>query len=95
VAPQHETRLNPFSSYPVAELRVSSYKNTRVCYIAEHIIVRQVSSMLKGEEPASRDNASLRKRIDYSSRALIEYARAMRAIRANEAFDLGRCPHGM
>ena len=82
-------------SYPVAELRMSSYKNTRVCYIPEHVIVRQVSNMLKGKEPASDDDASLRERIDYSSRLLIEYAQAMRAIRDSEAIDLERYPHGM
>ena len=57
-------------SYPVAELRMSIYKNTGVCYITEHTILRQVGGTLEGEEPASGEDSSFRKRIDYSSRAL-------------------------
>jgi NAD(P)H-dependent FMN reductase len=82
-------------SYPVAELRMSSYKNTRICYIPEHVIVRQVGSMLKGDEPASDHDASLRERIEYASRILIEYATAMRPIRRNAVIDLEAYPHGM
>ncbi len=82
-------------SYPVAELRMSSYKNTRVCYVPDHVIVRNVGSMLKGEEPASQEDASLRARIDYSCRVLLEYARAMGAIRAGGTIDLKTYPYGM
>ena len=32
--------------YPVAELRMSSYKNSRICYIPEQLIVRNVESVL-------------------------------------------------
>ena len=39
-------------SYPVTELRISSYKNTRLCYIPDHVIVRNVGHMLRGEQPA-------------------------------------------
>ena len=37
-------------AYPVAELRMSSYKNNRICYIPEQIIVRNVESVLN-EDP--------------------------------------------
>ncbi|MBI3419841.1 MAG: NAD(P)H-dependent oxidoreductase, partial [Proteobacteria bacterium] len=33
-------------SYPVQELRISSYKNSRVLYIPEHIIIRDNEKML-------------------------------------------------
>ena len=36
-------------SYPIAELRTSSYKNTRLCYIPDHVIVRNVGQMLKAD----------------------------------------------
>ena len=29
-------------AYPVAELRMSSYKNNRICYIPEQLIIRNV-----------------------------------------------------
>ncbi len=33
-------------AYPVAELRMSSYKNSRICYIPEQIIIRDVENVL-------------------------------------------------
>lgn len=33
-------------SYPIAELRMSSYKNTQIVYLPDHIIVREVENFL-------------------------------------------------
>ena len=33
-------------AYPIAELRMSGYKNNRVCWIPDHLIVRRVGRML-------------------------------------------------
>jgi NAD(P)H-dependent FMN reductase len=82
-------------AYPVAELRMSSYKNTQLCYIPEHIIVRNVESMLTESEPPSADAAALRDRLVYALRLLVEYARALRAVRASGAADLERYGWGM
>lgn len=82
-------------TYPVAELRMSSYKNTRICYIPDHVIVRNVGQVLKGDVPAHDDDAHLRERIAYASRMLVEYARAMRPIRGSEVIDYKRFPYGM
>lgn len=82
-------------SYPVAELRMSSYKNTRLCYIPEHVIVRNVGRMLKGDSPADEHDAALRARIDYSLRLLIEYAKGLAAVRASGVVDLKQFPYGM
>jgi NAD(P)H-dependent FMN reductase len=82
-------------TYPVAELRMSSYKNTRICYIPDHVIVRHVGRMLKGDQPASEDDAALRKRMVYSSRLLLEYARAMRLVRDSGVIDYKTFPYGM
>ena len=70
-------------SYPVAELRMSSYKNNRLCYIPDHIIVRNVESVLN-EAPDDNDesaDAYFRKRIGWNLSLLVEYARALRAVR--------------
>ena len=82
-------------AYPVVELRASSYKNTRLCYIPDHVIVRSVGRMLKGDQPADEHDASLRARIEYSLGVLLQYAKALRAVRASDAIDLKRFPHGM
>jgi NAD(P)H-dependent FMN reductase len=82
-------------AYPVAELRMSSYKNTQLCYIPEHVIVRHVESVFNGPEPAGEDEALLRDRLDYALRVLVEYARALRAVRESGVIDAERFPWGM
>ncbi len=37
-------------AYPIVELRASSDKNTRLCFIPDHVIVRSVGRMLKGDQ---------------------------------------------
>lgn len=86
-------------SYPVAELRMSSYKNTRLCYIPEHVIVRNVNDVLEKDDGAelSREDEYVRKRLDYSLSLLVEYAQAMAPIRRSETVqDIPKeARHGM
>ena len=54
-------------AYPVAELRMSSYKNNRICYLPEHIIIRQVTQVLN-EDTSTNDpttDAYYRKRLEW------------------------------
>jgi len=76
-------------AYPVAELRMSSYKNNRLCYIPEQLIVRHVESVLNdnGENNADAD-AYFRDRSLFALRLLREYVLALRSVRASGlAFD--------
>ena len=82
-------------SYPVTELRISSYKNTRLCYIPDHVIVRNVGQMLHGDQPAEEHDQALRGRITYSLRVLVEYAKALRLVRDSGFIDLKAFPYGM
>ena len=82
-------------AYPVAELRVSSYKNTHLQYISEHIIVRQVNDVLNEDTPQSDDDAALRKRLDYSLSVLAEYAKALQSVRASGVLNRKDYPFGM
>lgn len=82
-------------AYPVAELRMSSYKNTHLQYISEHVIVRFVGDMLNGEAAQSEDDASLRKRLDYSLAVLAEYAKALKLVRDSGVLDRKGFPFGM
>jgi multimeric flavodoxin WrbA len=70
-------------SYPISELRASSYKNCRLCYLPEHLIVRGVEKVLNSPEPADADDARLHARIDYELDILYKYAHALRPVRAN------------
>lgn len=82
-------------AYPLAELRMSSYKNTRICYIPEQIIVRNVKKMLATKSPSSERDRELRNRIDYTLDVLIAYATALQNVRASGRVDLARYPYGM
>ena len=82
-------------AYPVAELRTSSYKNTRLCYRPDHVIVRNVGQMLHGEQPADEHDESLRSRIAYSVTMLLEYAKALRSVREAGVIEMTTFPYGM
>ncbi|MGI3130813.1 NADPH-dependent FMN reductase [Halopseudomonas pachastrellae] len=81
-------------AFPISELRASSYKNCRLCYIPEHLIVRDVNHVLNGEQPESEADQRLRQRLSYNLDVLLHYSRALAGIRAeidmsNPAFTNG------
>ncbi|MGY8812422.1 MAG: NADPH-dependent FMN reductase [Pseudomonadales bacterium] len=64
-------------AYPIAEMRSSSYKNCRLCYLPDHLIVRHVESVM-GETVTGEDDQRIRARADWSLQLLLDYANAMR-----------------
>ncbi|MCW8906354.1 MAG: NAD(P)H-dependent oxidoreductase [Sedimenticola sp.] len=72
-------------AYPVAELRMSSYKNNRICYIPEQVIVRNVEQVLNPEPEDNNPDADnyFRERIDWSLRVLGSYASALAEVRSS------------
>jgi len=74
-------------SYPISELRSSSFKNNRLCYIPEQLIVRHVNSMLHPDPVIDDNDRRLRPRIDYALGVLGHYATALRTVQA--AVDMG------
>ncbi len=84
-------------SYPVAELRMSSYKNNRICYIPEHVIVRNVEKVLNDDPAANNTSADsyFRDRIRYALTQLKEYALALAQVRASGATDRSVYKNGM
>ncbi len=81
-------------SYPVDELRISGYKNSRVLYIPEHIIVRDAGNVLNAEE-AGPEDAYMRKRIAFALDLLSEYAKALQPLRASGLGVNKEFPNGM
>ena len=83
-------------AYPVAELRMSSYKNNRLCYIPEQLIVRHVESVLNdtGDNNPEAD-AYFRDRSLFALRLLREYALALRAVRDSGLTVDARFKNGM
>lgn len=84
-------------AYPVAELRMSSYKNNRLCFIPEQIIVRHVESVLNADEEKNNADADryFRERIPYALGVLREYALALDSVRASGAASLQVFKNGM
>ncbi|BAO45325.1 NADPH-dependent FMN reductase [Thiolapillus brandeum] len=83
-------------AYPVAELRMSSYKNNRICYIPEQVIVRNVESVLNENPEDNNPDADryFRERILWSLKVLRAYADALKPVResgitSNDQFGFG------
>ena len=74
-------------SYPVVELRSFSYKNTKICWIPDHVIIRKVK-----EFDPDKD-LRLNSRLDYSCKMLLEYSKALVSVR--NAADLKTFKNGM
>lgn len=82
-------------SYPVAELRMSSYKNTKICYLPEHQIIRGVESLLNGAVSASVEDDETRRRLDYNLELLKVYAKALASVRTEQIVKESPYPFGM
>ena len=74
-------------AYPIAELRSFSYKNTKICWIPEHVIIRKVKEFLPDTDER------LDSRLDYSCKMLVEYSKALKPVR--NAADLKTFKNGM
>ena len=66
-------------SYPISELRSSSYKNRHILWIPENIIIRNVEHFNPGKH-GNLIPEWLDKRIDYVLNLLIEYSKCLRPI---------------
>ncbi|UCB55556.1 MAG: NAD(P)H-dependent oxidoreductase [Thiotrichales bacterium] len=84
-------------SYPVAELRMSSYKNNRICYIPEHVIVRNVEKVLndKAEDNDQAADAYFRERISWALAILKGYAQALKPMRESVQVHHDKFGNGM
>jgi len=84
-------------AYVVSELRTSSYKNSRLCYIPEQLVVRNVRQVFN-DNPAD-NNAEAQEyfvaRSGYALDLLIAYARALGDVRGSGVVDLETYPNGM
>jgi NAD(P)H-dependent FMN reductase len=82
-------------AYPISELRASSYKNCRLCYIPEQLIVRNVEQQLNQPIASEADDQRLRARIDYALDVLQKYSAALKPLRASIDLSLPEFANGM
>ena len=84
-------------AYPVAELRMSSYKNNRLCYIPEQLILRNVESILNENETDNKPetNAYFKERISWTLSILKGYAEALKTMRITTEIHHDKFSNGM
>jgi NAD(P)H-dependent FMN reductase len=84
-------------AYPIVELRMSSYKNSRLCYMPEHLIVRNAGSVFNTDAADNDDKSQdyLHGRLLYCLEMLREYAIAFAGIRASGKTSLETYSNGM
>ncbi len=84
-------------AYPIAELRMSSYKNNRLCYIPEQIIIRDVENVLNedGKDNNERSDSFYRERITWTLGILKEYTSALAQVRSSGATQTDKFNNGM
>ncbi|NOQ87428.1 MAG: NADPH-dependent oxidoreductase [Gammaproteobacteria bacterium] len=84
-------------AYPVAELRMSSYKNNRLCYIPEQLILRNIEKILN-ENASDNDkeaDAYFRERISWALGILRGYAIALKLMRESTEIHHDKFGNGM
>ncbi|HTL68557.1 MAG TPA: NAD(P)H-dependent oxidoreductase [Lacunisphaera sp.] len=76
-------------SYPVAELRMSGYKNNRLAWIPEHVIIHHVEQNLNAPDgpDLAKEDATIRKRLRYALRLLEAYGQALASVRTSGVID--------
>ncbi len=79
-------------AYPISEMRAYSAKNNALVYIPDHVIVRNVESVLNDD---STDDEWIKNRIDFSIDNLILYAKHLKALRDEAKFDFDNYSFGM
>jgi NAD(P)H-dependent FMN reductase len=89
--------VGPGGTYPINELRTSSYKNNRLCYLPEHLIVRNCMVVMNKEESENDEgeHSYISERSLYCMKQLIAYADALAQVRASGTADLTPYPNGM
>ncbi|MET1079661.1 MAG: NAD(P)H-dependent oxidoreductase [Pseudomonas sp.] len=68
-------------AYPLSELRAYSYKNCRIAYLPEQLVVRHVECMFNEGEPQDEQDARLRARADWALQMLCQYDQALQNVR--------------
>jgi azobenzene reductase len=84
-------------AYPISELRSSSYKNSRINYIPEQIIVRDCEQVLNNQElnPEDKGDYYLKNRISYTLKILLKYAEQSQDFLGSDLIDFESFGNGM
>ena len=82
-------------SYPIAELRTSSYKNSKICYIPDHIIIQNVEDNFNWTNPSTQLDKYITTRLIFSLKVLNVYEENFKNIRDNDDIFDSKYSYGM
>ena len=86
-------------AYPVAELRMSSYKNNRLCYIPEQLVLRNIEKILNEDNDSVETDSSadeyFKERISWTLGILRGYAIALKSMRESTEIHHDKFGNGM
>lgn len=84
-------------AYPVAELRMSSYKNNRLCYIPEQLVLRNIEKILNEDAADNDEDADVyfKERISWTLGILRGYAVALKSMRESTEIHNDKFGNGM
>ena len=84
-------------AYSVAEMRMNSSKNNRLCYIPEQLIIRNVESVLNPDSEHNNPDTDsyFKERIKFGLEVLKEYAMALKKVRESGVTENDKFRNGM
>lgn len=82
-------------NYPISELRMSGYKNTRICYMPDHMVLRGVEKLFQTKETDDTFEQEIRARLDYFLKLLGAYSQALGQVRSSGLIDTKTFPNGL
>ena len=84
-------------AYPVSELRMSSYKNNRLCYIPEQLIIRNVENVFneKAEDNNEKSDNYYKERLNWCLEILHGYGKALSEMREETNIHNDKFSNGM
>lgn len=82
-------------TYPILEMRSTTFKNCRICYIPEHLIFRDVANIFNGQEGDDlAAQAYMSARTDFALQYLMLYSDSLKQVRSS-APEYGDFANGM
>jgi NAD(P)H-dependent FMN reductase len=82
--------------YPLVELRTNSFKNNKICYIPEQVVIREVSEVLLDFDlPVGEKDTYIRSRINFTLQVLLAYTKALKGMREVATLSHPLHPFGM
>lgn len=84
-------------TYPIAELRMSGFKNNRMLYIPDHLIVQNVENVMNDHnmDTNNENDSYIKNRAHYSLDILLTYAKALKPMREENDLLKKEYPFGM